>query len=190
MLGPDGKPVSTAGAKDNAPQGAPKLHIDSDWKAQAQAEKERLAAKEQAREQSREAGVGKPRPAGRAAGGAPEELPPADFHTLVEVLASQALMGLGGYGDPKTGRVIVDLPGAKFSIDLLAVVEEKTRNNLSKEEADELRDVLAELRSRFVHFIDLVARQQAAGGAAAMADPGAAAAAAAQLRMPLDSPRP
>ena len=186
MLGPDGKPIGAAGAQDGVSQGAPKLHIDSDWKAQAQAEKERLAAKEQAREQSREAGTAKPRPAGRAA----DELPPADFHTLVEVLASQALMGLGGYGDPKTGRVIVDLPGAKFSIDLLAVVEEKTRNNLSKEEADELRDVLAELRSRFVHFIDLVARQQAAGGAAAMTDPNAAAAAAAQLRMPSDAARP
>lgn len=177
MLGPDGKPVVNEAGGQPA---APKLHIDSDWKAQAQAEKERLSAKEQARETAE----AKPRPGGRGPAGSTEALPPADFRTLIELLASQALMGLGGYGDQKTGRVIVDLPGAKFSIDLLAVLEEKTRNNVTKEEADELRDVLAELRSRFVHFVDLVARQQAAGGAAAMADPGAAAAAAAQLRMP------
>ncbi len=130
----------------------PKLHIDSDWKAQAQAEKERLAQKEHAREEERKTG---------AAG--PDELPPAEFRTLVSMLASQALMGLGGYGDQKSGKVVVDLPGAKLSIDLLAVLEEKTKGNLSKEEEDELREVLAAVRSRFVYFVDLVTRQQALG---------------------------
>jgi len=96
-----------------------------------------------------------------------EELPPADFRSLVGLLASQALGGLGTYGDSKTGRVIVDLAGAKFGIDLLGVMEQKTKGNLSPEEAAELREVLAELRSRYVHFHDLLARQQAAGLAGA-----------------------
>ena len=64
---------------------APKLHIDSDWKAEAQAEKERLAAQEQLREEQKSTQPG-PGPAG---------LPEASFKTLVGVLASQALMGLG-----------------------------------------------------------------------------------------------
>jgi hypothetical protein len=130
----------------------PKLQIDADWKAQAQAEKERLTRQE--KEQAR------PRT---------DELPPADFRTLVGVLAHQAILGLGAVGDPKTGRIVVDLEGARFSIDLLDVLEQKTKGNLTPEEAAELKQVLAELRARYVQFAQLVARQSAAGGAAATA---------------------
>ncbi|MFO0873173.1 MAG: DUF1844 domain-containing protein [Phycisphaerales bacterium] len=189
----EGTPANPAGTPpQSTPRPAPALHIDADWKAQAQAEKARLAEKEAQREASREHSRGPAERARGAASGAgadlaggvgAEDLPPADFRTLVGVLASQALMGLGGYGDPKSGRVVVDLQGAKLSIDLLAVLEEKTRNNLTADEAQEIREVLAELRSRFVHFADLVARQQAASAAAALADPNASAiAAAAKLR--------
>ncbi len=130
----------------------PKLHIDSDWKAQAQAEKERLAEKEAAR-------------ASQAGPGGEGEMPPASFQTLVATLASQAMMGLGAYGDPQTGRVVIDLVGAQFAIDLLGVVEEKTRGNLDPEEAKELGEVLAHLQSRFVQIAKLVAAQmQREGG--------------------------
>ena len=125
---------------------APKLHIDSDWKAQAQAEKERLAEKEAAK-------------AAHDRGAAQGEMPPADFRTLVATLASQAMMGLGAYGDPQTGRVVIDVVGAQFAIDLLGVLEEKTKGNLSQEEADELKEVLAHLRARFVQIARLVAAQ-------------------------------
>jgi hypothetical protein len=140
----------------------PKLHIDSDWKAQAQAEKERLAEKEAAR-------------ASQPGQGGEGEMPPASFQTLVATLASQAMMGLGAYGDPQTGRVVIDLVGAQFAIDLLGVVEEKTRGNLDPEEAKELSEVLAHLRTRFVQIAKLVAAQmQREGGGmpSAMADPG------------------
>ena len=124
---------------------APKLHIDSDWKAQAQAEKERLAEKEAARA-SHAGGV--------AGGGEGEgELPPANFRTLVATLASQAMMGLGAYGDPQSGRVVIDVAGAQFAIDLLGVIEEKTKGNLTPEESEELKEVLAHLRARFVQKI-------------------------------------
>ena len=102
----------------------PKLHVDSDWKAQAQAEKERLDREAEATAEKRE----KTRPG---------ELPEADFKSLVGLLASQAIMYLGAYGDPKTGRVMVDLNGAQFSIDLLDVLEEKTKGNVSDDEANE-----------------------------------------------------
>ena len=144
---------------------APKLHIDSDWKAEAQAEKERLA--EQAKKKAE---------SGPAAAG-PGELPPADFKALMGILVSQAIMGLGAYTDPDSGGVVVDLPGSKFAIDLLAVLEEKTSGNLSDDESKELAAVLTELRSRFVQIAQLIAQQQAGGG---MGGPG----------MPPESPGP
>ncbi len=143
-------------------QDEPKIQIDSDWKAEAQAEKERLAAQAEAAEADR----GDRRPG---------ELPEADFKTLMGVLASQAIMGLGAIGDPKTGRVVIDLPGAKFSIDLLIVLEEKTKGNLSEDEATEFTQMLAELRARFVQISELVAKQNVAdataGAALAGGDP-------------------
>lgn len=127
------------------PSEEPRLHVDSDWKAQAQAEKERLARQEEER-------TAKQGPRNSDA------LPPADFRSLVGVLASQAMSGLGIYGDEK-GRVIVDPIGAKFAIDLLAVLEEKTKGNLSKEEAADIEGVVRELRMRFVQVMQMVARQ-------------------------------
>ena len=68
----------------------------------------------------------------------PSKLPQADFKSLMGVLASQAIMGLGAMNDPKTGRVVIDLDGARFSIDLLGVLEEKTKGNLSDEQSKEI----------------------------------------------------
>jgi hypothetical protein len=136
----------------------PKIHIDSDWKAEAQKEKERLAAKE----------------AESATGSKRDEqgLPEANFQALVSVLASQAIMGLGAYGDPKTGKVMIDLEGSRFSIDLLAVLEEKTKNNLEPDEADQLKQLLNELRNRYVQIAQLVAEQQAKGASGGQAATG------------------
>ena len=89
---------------------APKIQVDTDWKAEAQAEKERLSQKEADRSKATEEA------------GPPGELPPADFKGLVGLLASQAIMGLGAYTDPKSGGVVIDLVGSKFAIDLLAVI--------------------------------------------------------------------
>ena len=80
-------------------------------------------------------------------------------------------MGLGAYTDPQTGGVVIDLPGAKFAIDLLGVLEEKTKGNLSAEEADEIAKVVTELRSRFVQVAQLVAQQQQAEAGGAGMDP-------------------
>jgi len=124
----------------------PKLHVDSDWKAQAHAEKERLAKQE----------AEKPARPGR------DEMPPADFRSLVGVLASQAISGLGGMQDEQ-GRVMVDLMGSRFAIDLLGVIQEKTKGNLTPEEEKDLTEVLAELRTRFVQIAQAVAAKMAAG---------------------------
>ncbi len=125
---------------------APKLHVDSGWKAEAQAERERLAAVEAKREKARkEEGHG--------------ALPEASFKSLMSVLASQAIMGLGAVTDPQTGGVVIDLETAKFSIDLLDVLEKKSKGNLTDEEARDLRQLTADLRSRFVQITQLLAQQ-------------------------------
>jgi predicted lipid-binding transport protein (Tim44 family) len=134
----------------------PKIQVDTDWKAEARAEKERLAREAEATESRRR----KPRRG---------EAPRADFGGLVGALASQAITGLGALVDSRTGAVIIDLPGAKFAIDLLGVLEEKTRGNLTPQEAEELTQILAELRAQFVRLTEAVGRQQAAEAAAAAA---------------------
>ncbi|MDA1007744.1 MAG: DUF1844 domain-containing protein [Planctomycetota bacterium] len=137
-----------------------KLHIDSDWKAQAEAERGRLAEADAQRQADK-------------AEQAQEGFPPADLRGLVGVLATQALAGLGMYGDPKAGRIVVDFAGAKFAIDLLGVLEQKTKGNLTEEESKELAEIAAELRSRFVQLVQYAAAQSAqAGGAAPIAAAG------------------
>ena len=132
---------------------APKLHIDSDWKAEAQREKERLAAEDTRKTQSSSGKQPKP-----------GELPPADFSALVGMLAYQAMSGLGGSVDPKSGKMMVDPEGSRFVIDLLAVLQDKTKGNLTEEESMEINQILAHLRNQFVQVMQLIAEQQANEG--------------------------
>ena len=123
----------------------PKIHIDSDWKAQAQAEKQKLAqqAKQPPAEGGQAAGAG-------AAGGAPGQMPEANFETLVNTLATQALFAMGAVPDPRTGQRVAHLDLARHHIDMLGVIEDKTKGNLSDEEQDQLSQTLYELRQTYV----------------------------------------
>ncbi len=125
-----------------------KIQVDSDWKAQAQAEKEKLVEAEQKAEAKAEE----------------RKLPEADFKGLMGILASQALLGLGMQQDPSGKGVMVDLEGAKYTIDMLAMLEEKTAGNISEEEATELKQLIQELQARFVQIAQLVAAQMQQGG--------------------------
>lgn len=147
----------------------PKIIVDSDWKTQAQAEKDRLAA-EEAKKAASKPPVAKGGPAGGAGGrGAPREMPPADFQGLLGTMVTQALMYMGGFPDPRTGRAIVAPDYARYYIDLISVLEAKTKGNLSPEESKELAQVLHELRMRYVEVskaIEEMAREEAAAAAA------------------------
>jgi hypothetical protein len=144
----------------NEQTGDKKLHIDSDWKAQVQAEKERLERETRQREaadaanrRKRESGVigGTATGTGSAEEGhEAHELPPASFEVLIQSLATQAMMFLNPQRDPKTGRSMQNLDLAKHTIDLLAILEEKTRGNLSEEEKKLLDTVLYEMRMAYV----------------------------------------
>ena len=79
------------------------------------------------------------------------DAPPVTFGSLVLTLASSAAVHFGDLGDPETGdRTEPNLDGVQQMIDLLAMLEEKTRGNLTAEERTLLERVLYELRLRFV----------------------------------------
>jgi hypothetical protein len=80
-------------------------------------------------------------------------LPPADFATLVLSLGSSAMMYLGE-SDPAEGKKPTpNLDMAKHAIDLLTVLEEKTKGNLSSEEEQILESLLFDLRLRYVESL-------------------------------------
>lgn len=72
------------------------------------------------------------------------------FSAFVLGLASSALIHLGVHQNPETGAITVDLTLARQSIDVLALLREKTRGNLSSEEESLFSSVLSDLRLRFV----------------------------------------
>lgn len=132
------------------PQEKPKIVVDDDWKAQAQAEKQKLA--EEADKPKAGAATGA---AAAGPGGAPE-LPPASFITLVSSIMTQVLYALGGYQDPRTKQRYVDLDLAKHHIDTLSVLEEKTKGNLTDEEKTLLDRALYETRMQYVQMAQRV----------------------------------
>jgi len=78
-------------------------------------------------------------------------LPPADFAAIVLSFASSALFHLGLVADPETGEAGErNLPLAQHAIDLLVLLETKTRGNLERDEAELLTALLTELRVRYV----------------------------------------
>ena len=79
-----------------------------------------------------------------------ETLPHIDFATFVLSLSHSALMHLGEVPDPDTNETRVDLPMAKQNIDILALLEEKTKANLTGDEERLLAQVLFDLRMRYV----------------------------------------
>ncbi|MBV9441855.1 MAG: DUF1844 domain-containing protein [Acidobacteriaceae bacterium] len=82
-------------------------------------------------------------------------IPPASFAFLVESVLMQAQMHLGllNFGDEKEKNE-PNLPLARHSIDLLGMLQEKTRNNLTVEEQRLLENGLTELRFRYVQVAD------------------------------------
>lgn len=137
---------------------SPILHVDDDWKAQAQAEKAKLAEKEKAAKQS-----AKDSSAPKAPKAAPGQIPPADFTTLVSSIATQALFSMGAMPDPQTGQRYTNLDIARHHIDSLGVLEEKTKGNLSEDESKMLVGTLYELRQNYIQIAN-ASRSPATGG--------------------------
>jgi hypothetical protein len=76
---------------------------------------------------------------------------PIDFYTFCLSLGSSAFVHLGDAPNPETGQPATDLEFAKQTIDILGMLQEKTRGNLSDEEARFLDNLLLDLRLRYVN---------------------------------------
>jgi hypothetical protein len=76
----------------------------------------------------------------------------ANFITLAMSVASSAAISMGLAPDPQNGKVSKNLDMARFNIDLLEMLSEKTRNNLIAEEAQFMEHVIADLKLKFVEI--------------------------------------
>ena len=74
----------------------------------------------------------------------------ASFSTLVMSIGSQAAIHLGLAPHPASGKTETDKELARFNIDLLLMLQEKTKNNLSAEESDFLTKLVQDLQLQFV----------------------------------------
>ena len=101
-------------------------NIDESWKGAVEKEKERLKKEE-------------------------EVIPPEpDFNFFVTTLALQASISLGQIPNPATTKKEENFTQAKFLIDTLSMLKEKTKGNLTKEEAELLENLLYDLRMQYI----------------------------------------
>jgi hypothetical protein len=85
-----------------------------------------------------------------SASGKPEEKLEANFSTLVLSIASSAAMALGLAPHPVSGKSEKDLNLARFNIDLLTMLAEKTKGNRTSDEERFLSSVLSDLKMKYV----------------------------------------
>ena len=116
-----------------------KIIVDEDWKQEAQKEKEILAAQEESEKDQAEVQRESRGP-----------LPPGNFDALISMLTTQALFALGLLKIKGQEEKEPDLELAKYNIDMLETLEEKTKGNLTKEEETILSNTLNELRMGYV----------------------------------------
>lgn len=120
-----------------------------------------VAAKAKAAQAAAAPAVAKPADAGAdthltssAAPSAAANTIPANrsFQMLVDFIARNAAMLLGGYTDPRTGQPLLDLDGAREVIDMLDALRETTRGNLGPEDDKLLLDVIGSLKLSFMEI--------------------------------------
>jgi len=138
----------------------PKIEIDDSWKQQAAAEKEKLsgqagqgAAKAAPQPAASENAAAAPSAgdSGAAAGHGARQIPPASFDLMIEEYVTQILISLGAVPHPSSGKRMRDMGVAKHYIDMLAVLEAKTKGNLTADEENLLSTALYQSRMHYVN---------------------------------------
>ncbi len=119
-----------------------KIIVDEDWKAEAQKEKEILAAQEEAEKEKKQEDT-------QARG----PLPEGNFAALISMLTTQSLFALGLLHVKGQEEKEPDLEMAKYNIDILETIQEKTKGNLTPEEETVLSNTLNELRMGYVKVV-------------------------------------
>ena len=78
------------------------------------------------------------------------QLPEINFATFIFSLNHSVLVHLGVMDDPSTGKKVRNLPIAKQTIDILGMLEEKTKGNLTEDEEKMLKNILYDLRMIYI----------------------------------------
>jgi len=118
----------------------PTKRVDEDWKSQIEKERKSTAPQSQ----------------GPATKKSQEEVPSqkshgqVNFALFLSTLAMQAYVAVGEMPDPQTNKKNENLQQAQYMIDVLSLIEEKTKGNLNQEEESMLSSILYELRMKFV----------------------------------------
>jgi hypothetical protein len=123
-----------------------KIIIDEDWKSQVEAEKA-------------EAAKAKPAPAAPTTKEDSSDvtdppMPSASFELLLTTLATEALVALGQVPHPVTGKMQAQRNQAKFLIDTVDVLRQKTAGNLTTSEQQAIESLLHQMRLVFVQTAD------------------------------------
>jgi hypothetical protein len=124
-----------------------RFSAEGELKPEHQASEPQTAKPETAR-QAPPPQVHEPHAAAEAEPGMPP--PELNFATFVISLSTQALMHLGEIPDPMTNEPLRDLPAAQNMIDILGMLQDKTRGNLDQNEESLLRSILFDLRMKYV----------------------------------------
>ena len=113
-----------------------KIIVDEDWKSKAQKEKEEAMKETKEAEKHQHE----------------HQFPPADISALISLLTTQAMFALGLITTEKDKEPPKDLKLAMFHIDILDVLEQKTKGNLTEQEQKFLSSTLTQLRMAFVEM--------------------------------------
>ncbi|HGY92156.1 MAG TPA: DUF1844 domain-containing protein [Planctomycetes bacterium] len=79
-----------------------------------------------------------------------QQIPEASFLTVVYTLATQAMIALGEIPNPMTGKTAMDPRQARWHIDSLLIIRDKTRGNLTEEEEQGLANALSQVQLTYV----------------------------------------
>jgi len=80
-------------------------------------------------------------------------MPEVTFSTFVMSLNTSVLFHLGELPDPESGQKVVNVDLARHAIDTLVVLEEKTKGNLTDDEAELMKNILYDVKMRFVNAV-------------------------------------
>lgn len=80
-------------------------------------------------------------------------MPEVTFSTFVMSLNTSVLYHLGELPDPETGKTVLNIDLARHAIDTLVVLEQKTKGNLSEEESELMKNILYDVKMRFVNAV-------------------------------------
>lgn len=124
--------------------------VDESWKEQVEKEKQTPQEKQSSTEATAQP-IEPAAPEGEPVAVSPEgEMPQARFDLFISGLAMEAMVAMGDIPHPTTHQQTINLPQAKYLIDLIGIIEQKSQGNLTVDEEKLMKDAIYQLRMRYL----------------------------------------